>query len=84
MAVATDPQSLLTAAQCYDCFGSSTYMLDLMKVALLAQISLAKNPANNVTPQGLLAAANCYQCFGASEYMLKLMELALLAQIAGP
>jgi hypothetical protein len=84
MAVATDPASLLAAAAGYESYASSPYMLDLMKVALLAQISLAKNPANDVSPAGLLKAASCYECSAASPYMLQLMQLSLLVQIVGP
>jgi hypothetical protein len=82
--MATDPQSLLQQASCYECNGANLYMLGLMRVALLAQISQSKNAANDVSPQGLLQQAKCYECFGSNLYTLKLMELALLAQIAGP
>jgi hypothetical protein len=84
MAVATDAASLLSQASCYACFGSSEYTLGLMKLVLLKQILLAKNPAAVTDPATLLSMANCFACFGSSEYVLKLMELSLLVQIVGP
>jgi hypothetical protein len=39
--VATDPQSLLSEANCYACYGGNTNMLLLMELALLAQIVAA-------------------------------------------
>jgi len=80
----TSAQALLDQAKCYGCAAPNGYTLGLMKLALLAQISLAKNPANDVSPQGLMAASNCFKCYASNEYTLRLMELALLAQIAGP
>jgi len=77
--MATDPQSLLTAGQCFACYDASTF--EILKLALLAQISQAKNPANNVTPQGLLAQGQCLECYGMVSTP-KLMELVLLSQIA--
>jgi hypothetical protein len=79
MAVATDPQSLLTAGHCFACFGASQF--EVMKLALLVDISLQTNPANNVTPQGLISQGQCYPCY-ADVSLPKLMELVLLAQIA--
>jgi len=79
--MATDPQSLLSAANLYQGYGASGYQLDLMILALLAQISKQQNPMIATDPQTLLTAASCYQCFGADPYALKLMMLALLAQI---
>lgn len=81
--MAVDAQTLLTEAQCYECFASNGYMLNLMKLSLLRQILLAQNPMADTTPQALLAAANCYTCYAGNDYALKLMELALLAQIVG-
>ncbi len=78
---ATDPQSLLSEASCYNCFGTNGE-LQLMKLALLAQLVQGQNPMADVTPQGLLDQAKCYQCFGMGG-MWQLMELALLAQLVG-
>lgn len=78
--MATDPQSLFTASPCYSCYTPGE--ISIMEVALLAQISLAKNPANAVDPKSLLAAAQCYACYMTNPAMLQLMKLALLAQIA--
>jgi len=76
MAVATDPQSLLGAVQCYDCYLAQ---YNLLKLALLRQILLAQNPNAATDPQSLLNQAACYSCF-SSQWAL--MELALLAQIS--
>ena len=76
--MATDPQSLLTAAACYQCNGASPYQLELMKLALLAQIAQGLNPAIKVDPQSLLTAASGYAGYASSVFELKLMELALL------
>ncbi len=81
--MATDAQTLLTEAECFECFAANGYMLNLMKLSLLRQILLAQNPMADTTPQALLAAANCYTCYAGNDYALKLMELALLAQIVG-
>lgn len=75
----TDPQTLLSSAQCYVCQGVS--IGQALKLQLLAQISLAHNPANQVDPQSLLSQAKCFACFSEAS-IGKLMELALLVQIA--
>jgi cytochrome c551/c552 len=82
--MATDPQSLLQQASCYSCNGANLYTLKLMEIALLAQISLSKNPSNDVSPQGLLKQAACLECYASNIYTQNLMILALLQQIAGP
>ncbi len=81
--MATDAQTLLTEAQCFECFAANGYMLNLMKLSLLRQILLVQNPMADTTPQALLAAAKCYECYAGNDYALKLMELALLGQIVG-
>lgn len=76
-----DPQTLITAGRCYECYGS----LDLywtMKLQLLANISLSVNSSNDVTPQGLMAAGKCYECY-TTGYPAEIMELVLLSQISG-
>ena len=73
----TDPQSLLAAAKCFDCFGQGS-QLELMKLALLAQIAKTQNPMTATDPKSLLAQANCFSCYASSPFMLSLMELALL------
>jgi hypothetical protein len=64
MATTVDPQTLLMQANCYACYADNGYMLQLMKLALLSQISTgsgvpastcenlsgAASPLNNVTP----------------------------------
>lgn len=80
--MATDAQSLLAAANCYQCFAANEYMLDLMIVARLAQIAQELNPAVDVTPQTILAQAKCFQCYASNEYMLDLMRLQLWATVA--
>ena len=77
--MATDPQSLMTQGHCFACYNASTY--EILKLAILAQISLAHNPANDVTPQGLLAQGKCLECFGMVSEP-KIMELVLWTQIA--
>lgn len=79
--MATDPQTLLNAAACYQCAGGGG-MTQLFKLALLQQILLALNPNAMTDPASLLAQANCYQCYGAQPGIMQLFELALLAQIA--
>lgn len=79
--MATDAQSLMVAANCYVCVGSSREQVELMKLSLLAQILKAQNPMADTSPQALLAAANCYTCFLNSPALMGLAELALLAQI---
>ncbi len=81
--MATDAQSLLTQAQCFECNNANEYSLLLMKLSLLQQIVLAQNPMADTSPQTLLANASCFQCYAANPYMLQLMELALLSQIVG-
>lgn len=78
--MATDPQSLLTQASCYLCYGVSE--AQAMKLALLAQISTTSNPENAVDPQSLITAGRCFACFANAD-VGAIMELALLAQIAG-
>ena len=78
-AMNTDPQTLLTAAKCYVC--EQVSIAQALKLQLLADISLAHNPANQVDPQSLLSQAKCFSCFSNAS-IGKLMELALLAQIA--
>jgi hypothetical protein len=78
-AMATDPQSLIAAGHCYVCYGASIF--ETLKLALLAEISLAKNPANDVTPQGLISQGKCLECYGMVS-IPRLMELVLFTQIA--
>lgn len=75
----TDPQTLLTSGHCFACYGASTF--EILKLALLAQISTTHNPSNDVTPQGLLSQGQCLECYGMVS-IPRLMELVLLAQIA--
>lgn len=77
--MATDPQTLLTQGKCYACEGASTF--EILKLALLAQISTNHNPANATDPQSLLTAGKCLECYGMVSTP-RLMELVLLTQIA--
>jgi hypothetical protein len=77
---ATDPQSLLAQAKCYNCYGTPGELM-LMKLALLQQIALSLNPMAATDPQSLLDQAKCYNCYGTSG-LWALFELALLQQIA--
>jgi hypothetical protein len=79
--LATDAQSLLSQASCYECFGVGG-QLELMKIALLAQLVKGQNPMADTSPQTLLDQAKCYLCYGNAG-MWQLMELALLAQLVG-
>jgi hypothetical protein len=79
--MATDPQTLIDASKCYECYGASNYNLELIELGLLRQILLASNPVADTTPQTLLAAAKCYACYATSNYSLGLLRLALLVQI---
>lgn len=78
---ATDSQSLLAAANCYQCFSSNPYSQMLAKLALLKQILLTLDPMADTSPQALLSQANCFTCYGNNPYTLTLMELALLVNI---
>jgi len=78
--MATDPQSLATAGNCYECLGMLS-QYEIFKIVMLAQISTALNASNDVTPQGLLNQATCFECYGFMT-IAQLLELALLAQIA--
>lgn len=75
----SDPQALMTEGHCFACYEASTF--EILKLTLLARISKARNPANDVTPQGLLAQGACLECFGMVSEP-KLMELVLFEQIS--
>lgn len=77
--MATDPQSLMDQGKCYACYGVDETMI--MRLALLAQISVAHNPANDTSPAALLALGKCFPCYGNGDIGTT-FELALLVQIA--
>lgn len=79
--MATDPQSLLSQANCFSCFGSDRGMMELLKLALLKQLVLAENPMAATDAPTLLAQSNCYSCYGSSPGIMQLLELGLLAQL---
>lgn len=79
--MATDAQTLLAEAKCFECYAANPYMLSLIELALLRQMLLATNASATVDPQGLLALAKCYECYGPNQYTLNLMKLALLQQL---
>lgn len=76
---ATDTNTLLGEAKCYECYGNST-IGELLILAQLRNQLLALNPTADVTPDGLLAYAKCYACYGLS--FSDLFEIAMLDQIA--
>lgn len=78
--MATDTNSLLAEATCYDC-GGGFGQLQLLKLGLLRQILLATDPMADTSVNGLLAAANCYNSCAGSPGLMQLLELALLRQI---
>lgn len=77
--MASDPQALMSEGHCFACYGASVF--EILKLALLARISKASNPANDTTPQGLLTQAKCLACYGVVS-IPRLMALVLLGQIA--
>lgn len=76
--MATDPNTLLEAAKCYECAPPGEWQL--FKLGLLQQILLAQNPVADTSPNALLEAAKCYACMPPGFWQL--FELALLQQIA--
>jgi hypothetical protein len=76
----TDPQSLLTDGHCYACYNASTF--EILKLQLLAQISVQVNPANPVDPQSLISAGKCLECYGRVS-LPQLMITVLLVAISG-
>lgn len=78
--MATDAQTLMTQAQCYMCAAQMS-IFQAMEIALLAQISVTHNAANDVTAQGLITAGVCYQC-GGQLSTAETMIIVLLKQIA--
>ena len=81
--MATDAQTLLEEAKCYQCNALDGYSLQLIRIGLWREILLAQNPSADVSPEGLLAASKCYACYGADPFMLRLFKLGLMIQIAG-
>lgn len=77
--MATDAQSLMAVAKCYQCYGASSAMLDLLELGLLKK--LVEDDMADTSAQALLAAANCYNCYAASPFMLQLLKLGLLLQL---
>ncbi len=75
--MATDTNTLLNDAKCYECLSPGLWQL--LKLGLLQQILLASNPMADTSVNALLAAAKCYECL--SPGMWQLLELALLQQI---
>ena len=76
---ALDTATLMTEAQCYACYGS-TSMTQMLTLALERRILLANSPAADVSGDGLIAYAKCLGCYGAS--LFDLLETALLDKIA--
>lgn len=80
--MATDANSLLAEAKCYECNTSAPYGLLLVQLGLWRQVLLLINPMADTSPNALLNEAKCYECYSASPYMLQLIGLGLLKQIA--
>jgi hypothetical protein len=78
----TDAQGLISRGSCYNCTGGGLSVYQMMKLALLAQLSLLVNASNDVTPQGLINQGACFSCLGMLS-MYEIMEMVLLKQIAG-
>lgn len=55
--------------------------LQVLKVALLAQIAQTLNPSLNITANALMANAGCFACQDAG--VLQILELQLLCEING-
>lgn len=75
-AIATS--TLLSEAKCYLCAGIT--LVEALKLALLARILLAADPAADTSFSALVEYGKCYTCYGASLY--DVLELALLDQIS--
>jgi hypothetical protein len=76
--MATDANTLLAEAACYDC-GTPPGQWQLLKLGLLRQILLASDPVADTSPAALLEAAKCYVCMPPG--LWQLLELGLLQQI---
>lgn len=76
---ATDANTLLAEAKCYECFGPLSMSL-LFRLALEARMLKALVPGADTSPQALITYGKCFNCYGASYG--ELMELALLDQIS--
>lgn len=74
------PDGLLDLVKCFQCYGSSGYVLDLIELAILKR--LAEGMPAITDPQTLLDEAKCFQCYASSPYMLQMMRLGLLLQIS--
>jgi hypothetical protein len=75
---ATAPQTLLTGANCFECYGASA--VQMMRLAILSNILTTLNPMAETDPQSLITYGKCFECYGAS--IVNMMELALLDQIS--
>jgi hypothetical protein len=73
---ATNPQTLITEARCFACYGVSS--AQLIKIALLRRSVLASNPEADVSPEGLIHHAACFFCYIPDGNYGVLIELALL------
>lgn len=74
--IATDPQSLVTAAQCLDC------ALTEEQNFLCALYAASTASGLVVTPQSLVTAAQCFDCLTPAENFL--ITLYLASQILSP
>lgn len=77
--MATTPQALASASNCWLCLGVP--FPQAIKLALLAQIVLATTPTADVTPQGLMNSMNCFEC-NLFASIGDLFEIALLRLLA--
>lgn len=69
----------MAQGKCYACYGLSD--VQIMRLALLAQISTAHNAANDTSPAALLTQGKCFACYVNGD-VGTIFELALLVQIA--
>ncbi len=76
--MAIDAKTLLSEGRCYACVGIS--QATQLRLALLRRISLASNPANDVSATGLMTLGAPLQAVGVSQ--AQRIELALYSQIA--
>jgi hypothetical protein len=77
--MATDSQTLLAAANCYQCYSGNTNELLLIIASLLA--ANAPGPTDAKT---LLGNSFCTECYSANTQELLLIIAGLLKNIAGP
>lgn len=74
-------QSLLSAANCFECYGGVWDLIELellYRMLTFTQLHAGQSASPRPSPQSLLATANCYNCYGD----WTLLELGLLLRLA--